>query len=97
MRKARSRQQRLSFVSLRVRTGALFLVLIASAPLLPAQSQLPVPNRGKQLFLVTKGRTSGDVIVAMAPDSRPVVQEWNRHKPTYDFISAVLPHMPDGS
>jgi len=96
MRKARSRQQRLSFVSLGVRTGALFLVLIASAPLLPAQSQLPVPNRGKQLFLVTKGRPNGDVIVAMAPDSRPIIHEWNRYNPTYDFISAVVRHMPDG-
>jgi hypothetical protein len=79
-----------------VRIGALFLVLIASAPLLPAQSQLPVPNRGKQLFLATRGRPSGDVIVAMAPDRRPVIQEWNRDNPTYDFISAVVRHVPDG-
>jgi hypothetical protein len=80
-----------------VRTGALFLVLIASAPLLPTQSQLPVSNRGKQLFLVTKGRPSGrDVIVAMAPDRRPVIQEWTRDNPTYDFISAVVRHIPDG-
>jgi hypothetical protein len=82
--------------SLSVRTGALFLVLIASAPLLPAQSQLPVPNRGKQLFIATKGRRSGDVIVALSSDRRPVIQEWNRYNPTYDFISAVARHMPDG-
>jgi hypothetical protein len=78
-----------------VRTRTLFLVLIASAPLLPAQ-QLPVPNRGKQLFFATKGRLHGDVIVPMAPDSRPVIREWSRYNPTYDFISAVVRHTPDG-
>jgi hypothetical protein len=36
-----------------VRTRALFLVLVVSAPLLSAQ-QLPVPNRGKQLFIAIK-------------------------------------------
>jgi len=81
--------------SLDVRTGTLFLVLIVSAPLLSAQ-QLPVPNRGKQLFLATKGRPSGDVIVPMAPDRRPVIWEWSRYNPTYDFISAVVRHTPDG-
>jgi hypothetical protein len=84
-------------ISLDVRTVALFLVLIASAPLLPAaQSQLPVPNRGKQLFVVIRGRPSGDVIVAMAPDRRPLIREWNRDNPTYDFISAVVRHKRDG-
>jgi len=71
-------------------------MLIASAPLLPAQSQLPVPNRGKQLFIAIKGRPSGGVIVAMSPDSRPVIQDWSRYNPTYDFISAVVRHVPDG-
>jgi hypothetical protein len=70
-------------------------VLIVSAPLLSAQ-QLPVPNRGKQLFLATKGRPSGDVIVPMAPDRRSVIREWSRYNPTYDFISAVVRHTPDG-
>jgi hypothetical protein len=92
----RIRRKNSIHISLSVRTGALFLVLIASAPPLPAQSQLPVPNRGKQLFIVTKGRPSGDVIVAMAPGSRPVIQDWKRYNPTYDFISAVVRRMPDG-
>lgn len=78
-----------------MRTRTLFLVLIVSAPLLSAQ-QLPVPNRGKQLFLATKGRPAGDVIVPMAPDRRPVIREWSRYNPTYDFISAVVRHKPDG-
>jgi hypothetical protein len=78
-----------------VRTSTLFLLLILSAPLLAAQ-QLPVPNRGKQLFLATKGRPSGDVIIPMAPARRQVIREWSRYNPTYDFISAVVRHTPDG-
>jgi hypothetical protein len=81
--------------ALDVRTRALFLVLIVLVPLLSAQ-QLPVPNRGKQLFITIKGRPSGDVIVAMAPHSRPVIQDWSRYNPTYNFISAVVRRMPDG-
>jgi hypothetical protein len=72
-----------------MKTRMLFLMLIVSVPLLSAQ-QLPVPNRGKQLFLATKGRPAGDVIVPMAPDTRPVIREWSRYNPTYDFISAVF-------
>jgi hypothetical protein len=58
--------------------------------------QLPVPNRGKQLFIATKGRPAGDVIIPMAPGSRPVIRDWSRYNPTYDFISAVVRHTPDG-
>jgi len=78
-----------------VRTRTLFLVLIVSAALLSAQ-QLPVPNRGKQLFIATKGRPAGDVILPMTPDRRPVIRDWSRYNPTYDFISAVVHHTSDG-
>jgi len=77
-----------------VRTRTLFLVLIVSAALLSAQ-QLPVPNRGKQLFIATKGRPAGDVILPTT-DRRPVIRDWSRYNPTYDFISAVVHHTSDG-
>jgi hypothetical protein len=78
-----------------VRTRTLFLVLIALAPLLSAQ-QLPVPNRGKQLFIATKGRPAGDIILPMTSERRQVIRDWSRYNSTYDFISAVVHHTSDG-
>jgi hypothetical protein len=62
------------------------LVLIAATV---AASNLPVPNRGTQLFLLLESPAGVYMVVAMDEPSRSVLQQWNRYNPTYDFISAV--------
>ena len=56
---------------------------------------LPVPNRGKQLFVLIEAH--GTHIIAMTPPTRPVIQEWNCCNPTYDFVSAVVQPTSEGS
>ena len=54
-----------------------------------AASSLPIPNRGTQLFLLLESPAGVYMVMAMDERSRPVLQQWNRYDPTYDFISAV--------
>jgi len=67
---------------------ARFVVLILAVRASIFASALPVPNRGKLLFMVIEGR-GGDSVVAMDAPSRFVVQEWHRDYPVYDFIYAA--------
>src|SRR4051812_19558130 len=66
-----------------------FLVFIFAATAWAPASALPIANRGKQLFLLIEGRRDSTV-VAMDEPSRPVVQEWHRDYPVYDFIYAAV-------
>ena len=77
-----------------MRVLAIFLAVSVAAAI-PSLA-LPIPNRGKQLFIAIKGRRLGNTLVAMTPDSRSVIREWCEDNPTYDFISAVVRHRTDG-
>jgi len=67
---------------------ALMFVVALNATTVVASS-LPIPNRGTQLFLLLEGSAGVYMVVAMDEPSRPVLQQWSRSNPTYDFISAV--------
>src|SRR6266480_6120175 len=57
---------------------------------LPCSAELPVPNRGTQLFALIEERGGYPTLVAMTPPHRPVIQQWHCCKGIYDFISAVV-------
>jgi hypothetical protein len=63
--------------------------LVAIHAVTVAASTLPIPNRGTQLFLLLESPAGVYTVMAMDERSRPVLQQWNRYNPTYDFISAV--------
>ena len=65
----------------------MFVVAVSAATV--AASSLPIPNRGTQLFLLLESPAGVYMVMAMDEPSRPVLQQWNRYNPTYDFISAV--------
>jgi hypothetical protein len=54
------------------------------------------PNRGKQLFVIVEKSPEVSVIT-MTPAERDILAHWNRYNPTYDFISAVVITVADGS
>jgi hypothetical protein len=69
------------------------LFLISTA--IPLDSAL-LPNRGNQLFVLIQGGV-GVTVVAMTPPEHEIFQEWNRYSPRYDFISAIVKPVADGS
>jgi hypothetical protein len=64
----------------------MFVVAVSAATV--AASSLPIPNRGTQLFLLLESPAGAYMVMAMDEASRPVLQQWSRYNPTYDFISA---------
>jgi hypothetical protein len=68
---------------------------------IPIDSAL-LPNRGNQLFVliqggIVQGGGIGVTVVAMTPREREVLQEWDRYSPRYDFISAIVKPVVNGS
>jgi hypothetical protein len=76
---------------------ALLLTLLLGSAAVTSSSGLPVPNRGTQLFVLITGQGAGTHVIAMTPANRPVLQEWNRYNPTYNFVWAAVRRTADGS
>lgn len=74
---------------------ARFVALALAASVCTPGSSLPIPNRGKQLFLLIDGQRNR-VVVAMNEPSRPVLQQWYRDYPLYDFIYATAKETESG-
>jgi hypothetical protein len=66
------------------------MAFAAGIPCLPCLAELPLPNRGTQLFALIEEEGGYARLVAMTPPRRPVIQTWHSGKGTYDFISAVV-------
>jgi hypothetical protein len=67
---------------------ALLVLLLALAPVCSrAAINLP-PNRGTQLFLLMEAGGAAWQVVAIDEPRKWVLQTWNVHNPTYDFVLA---------
>lgn len=75
---------------------ATFLTLVALvASHCKASIELP-PNRGKVLILVFGVGNEFSAIIGMEITRKWIVQTWNQHDPTYDFVLAVTDRSDSG-
>ena len=68
---------------------ALLLLLFALATVCSKATISLPPNRGTQLFLLMEAGGGAWQVVAIDEPRKWVLQTWNVHNPTYDFILAA--------
>src|SRR5882724_506971 len=78
------------------RVRILVLALAVSFPTIPVSS-LPIPNRGKQLFLALEGSAGVFLVTALDEPHKWILQSWHRDWALYDFVLAVATRTANGS
>jgi hypothetical protein len=81
-------------ITKRVQIVALAVAL--SFPTILASS-LPIPNRGKQLFLVLDGSARAFLVTALDEPHKWILQSWHREWAFYDFVLATVARTANGS
>ena len=78
------------------RVRILVLAVAVSLPTIPVSS-LPIPNRGKQLFLALENSAGVFLVTALDEPHKWVLQSWHRDWAFYDFVLAMVTRTANGS
>ena len=71
------------------KTRVSLLVLFALATVCSSAAISLPPNRGTLLILLLESGEQASEVVGMEVSSKWIVQTWNQHNPTYDFVRAI--------
>ena len=74
----------------------LLLTIFALATVCSSAAISLPPNRGTQLFLLMEAGDTAWQVVAIDEPRKWVLQTWNAHDPTYDFVLAAVTRTESG-